>query len=46
MFLEYKLNNGYLLSKESKFAPFLTAGIGLGRIPGKQQRRYDSALPR
>ena len=29
MFLEYKLNNGYLLSKESKFAPFLTAGIGL-----------------
>lgn len=29
MFLEYKLNNGYILSKNSKFAPFLTAGIGL-----------------
>ncbi len=29
MYLEYKLNNGYILSKNSKFAPFLTAGIGL-----------------
>ncbi|MHB9055438.1 MAG: OmpA family protein [Paludibacteraceae bacterium] len=29
MFLEYKLNNGYILSKDSRFAPFLTAGIGL-----------------
>ena len=29
MYLDYKLNNGYILSKESKLAPFLTAGIGL-----------------
>ena len=29
MFLEYKLNNGYIISKNSKFSPFLTAGIGL-----------------
>ncbi|MEI8085912.1 MAG: OmpA family protein [Paludibacter sp.] len=29
MFINYKLNNGYLLSKTSKLSPFLTAGIGL-----------------
>ena len=29
MYLEYKLNNGYLLSKTAKFYPFLSAGIGL-----------------
>lgn len=29
MYLDYKLNNGYILSKTAKFYPFLTAGIGL-----------------
>lgn len=29
MFMKYKLNNGYLLSKESKLSPFLMVGVGL-----------------
>ena len=29
LFLHYKLNNGYLLSKESKLSPFLAVGLGL-----------------
>jgi len=33
MYLDYKLNNGYILSKSSKISPFLTAGIGLAGYP-------------
>ena len=29
LFGHYKLNNGYILSKESKFSPFLSLGLGL-----------------
>jgi len=29
MFMNYKLNNGYLMSKTSKLSPFLMLGIGL-----------------
>jgi len=29
LFTHYKLNNGYILSKESKLSPFLSLGLGL-----------------
>ena len=28
LFGQYKLNNGYILSKDSKFAPFISLGVG------------------
>jgi len=28
LFTHYKLNNGYLLSKESRFSPFISIGVG------------------
>jgi hypothetical protein len=30
--LRYKLNNGYILVEDSKFKPYLTAGIGLADL--------------
>ncbi len=34
MYLEYKLNNGYIFSKNAKLSPFLTAGIGFAGYMG------------
>ena len=31
LFTHYKLNNGYILSKDSKLSPFLSLGIGFAR---------------
>ncbi|VBB45745.1 OmpA/MotB domain protein [uncultured Paludibacter sp.] len=38
MYLDYKLANGYLLSKKAIVAPFLTAGIGLAGYTGKDTK--------
>lgn len=32
--LRYKLNNGYIFNEKSKFAPFISAGIGYGSFGG------------
>ncbi len=35
LFLHYKLNNGYIFSKDSKISPFLSTGIGVAQYAGK-----------
>ncbi len=40
MFLEYKLNNGYIFSKDAKLSPFLTAGIGLAGYLGDEGKIF------
>ena len=42
LLLSYKFNNGYILKENSKFAPFLTAGIGLAWYNGN--RIYSSGV--
>ncbi len=38
LFFKYKLNNGYMFKANSRFSPFLTAGIGMAQYMDKYSR--------
>ena len=44
MYLDYKFANGYILSKKSFIAPFLTAGIGLAGYSGDKLKEFPMDL--